>query len=54
MNEIKLDPKKLLGFKIATDSESATTLRSPEIGANTDIMRRGLPLAGSKHGDASS
>jgi hypothetical protein len=37
MTEIKLDPKKLLGFKIAINSESAATLRSPKIGAKTDV-----------------
>jgi hypothetical protein len=37
MTEIKLDPKKLLGFKIVTNSGSAATLRSPKIGAKTDV-----------------
>ncbi|HEY3146123.1 MAG TPA: hypothetical protein VGJ75_07220 [Dongiaceae bacterium] len=32
MNEIKLDPRKLLGFKIIATSESTATLRSPKIG----------------------
>ena len=31
MNEIKLDPKKLLGFKIIADG-SAAKLSSPKIG----------------------
>lgn len=31
MNEIKLDPSKLLGFKIIVDGE-AVKLRSPKIG----------------------
>ena len=33
MNEIKLDPKKLLGFKIIPDGELITKLHSPKIGA---------------------
>ena len=33
MKEIKLDPKKLLGFKIVADSGSLAKLHSPKIGA---------------------
>lgn len=32
MGEIKLDPKKLLGFKIIATGESMATLHSPKIG----------------------
>lgn len=32
MNEIKLDPRKLLGFKIIASSETTVTLHSPKIG----------------------
>lgn len=32
MNEIKLDPRNLLGFKIVADGESAVRLTSPKIG----------------------
>jgi hypothetical protein len=32
MNEIELDPRKLLGFKIIATGESNATLRSPKIG----------------------
>jgi hypothetical protein len=32
MNAIKLDPRKLLGFKIIADSESTVRLTSPKIG----------------------
>jgi hypothetical protein len=33
MTDIKLDPKKLLGFKIIAAGGSATKVRSPKIGA---------------------
>ena len=32
MSEIKLDPRKLLGFRIIATSGSIGTLRSPKIG----------------------
>jgi len=32
MNKIKLDPTKLLGFKIIATGQSPATLRSPKIG----------------------
>jgi hypothetical protein len=32
MNSIKLDPRKLLGFKIIQDGESTARLTSPKIG----------------------
>lgn len=32
MNEIKLDPSKLLGFKIIADGGSTVRLTSPKIG----------------------
>ena len=32
MNEIKLDPSKLLGFKIIADGGSTVRLSSPKIG----------------------
>jgi hypothetical protein len=32
MSGIKLDPRKLLGFKIVATGESTATLRSPKIG----------------------
>lgn len=35
MNKIKLDPKKLLGFKIVADG-SAAKLSSPKIGGKAD------------------
>ena len=36
MNEIKLDPRKLLGFKIIADGESTVRLTSPKIGDKDD------------------
>lgn len=45
MADIKLDPRKLLGFKIIADSGSTVMLHSPKIGAkgcpiiNTDATR---------------
>ncbi len=33
MNKIKLDPRKLLGFKIIADGNSVMKLHSPKIGA---------------------
>lgn len=33
MKEIKLDPRKLLGFKIIADGNSVAKLHSPKIGA---------------------
>ena len=36
MNEIKLDPKKLLGFKITGTGEITGAVQSPKIGAKTD------------------
>jgi hypothetical protein len=32
MKEIKLDPRKLLGFKIVADGNSVVKLHSPKIG----------------------
>ncbi|HEY1384126.1 MAG TPA: hypothetical protein VGF43_10945 [Dongiaceae bacterium] len=32
MSKIKLDPAKLLGFKIVATGQSTVTLRSPKIG----------------------
>ena len=32
LNAIKLDPRKLLGFKIIATNETAVTLHSPKIG----------------------
>ena len=32
MNDIKLDPRKLLGFKIIATNETSMTLHSPKIG----------------------
>jgi hypothetical protein len=32
MNEIKLDPRKLLGFKIIASNATTMTLHSPKIG----------------------
>jgi len=32
MNTIKIDPRKLLGFKIIADDESTVRLTSPKIG----------------------
>ena len=32
MNEIKLDPRKLLGFKIIASNETTMTLHSPKFG----------------------
>lgn len=32
MNTIKIDPRKLLGFKIIADGESTIRLSSPKIG----------------------
>lgn len=32
MDSIRLDPRKLLGFKIITDGESTVRLTSPKIG----------------------
>lgn len=37
MNEIRLDPKKLLGFKIIADG-SITKLSSPKIGDKTCLV----------------
>jgi len=33
MTDIKLDPKKLLGFKIVAEGHSANVVRSAKIGA---------------------
>ena len=33
MNDVKLDPRKLLGFKIIASNETTVTLHSPKIGA---------------------
>ena len=38
MNQIKLDPKTLLGFKIIADGESEAKLRSPKIGAKDCVV----------------
>lgn len=32
MNDMELDPRKLLGFKIIASSETTATLHSPKIG----------------------
>ena len=32
MNDVKLDPRKLLGFKIIATNETTMTLHSPKIG----------------------
>jgi len=37
MNAIKLDPRKLLGFKIIADGESTARLTSPKIGDKDNI-----------------
>lgn len=37
MNTIKIDPRKLLGFKIIADGESTVRLTSPKIGAKGNI-----------------
>lgn len=45
MKAIKLNPRKLLGFKIVASGKSATALHSPKIGGkgcpgiNADAMR---------------
>jgi hypothetical protein len=39
MKEIKLDPKKLLGFKAVASLGNAATLRSPKIGVKQEITR---------------
>jgi hypothetical protein len=36
MNTIKIDPRKLLGFKIIADGESMVRLTSPKIGDKGD------------------
>jgi hypothetical protein len=51
MNEIKLDPKKLLGFKIIADG-SVAKLSSPKIGdkdcvVNADIASAAVVSSGS-------
>ena len=45
MNEIKLDPKKLLGFKIIADGSTAK-LSSPKIGDKVCIVAEAAPVAG--------
>lgn len=32
MNDVKLDPRKLLGFKIVASNDTTVTLHSPKIG----------------------
>jgi hypothetical protein len=54
MNESKLDPRKLLGFKIIADGESSSRLTSPKIGdkgapgITQDLVRVIDPNAGHK------
>ena len=50
MSEIKLDPRKLLGFKIVATGESAAALRSPKIGAKGCAMVETGSKIGTKTG----
>lgn len=47
MAVLKLDPKKLLGFKIVVNGQLAATVRSPKIGgklcATADPMSNATP-----------
>ena len=38
MNKIKIDPRKLLGFKIIANGETSATLRSAKIGVKGCIV----------------
>jgi hypothetical protein len=44
MSKIKLDPKRLLGFKIIATSGSAMTLRSPKIGGKGCTVAAEMPV----------
>ena len=43
MNEIKLDPRKLLEFQIIADGEFYVRLTSPKIGDKDDITQDLVP-----------
>ncbi len=45
MNEIKLDPRKLLGFKIIASDETTMTLHSPKIGDKQCQVVDAAPVA---------
>ena len=46
MKEIKLDPKKLLGFKIIANGESSATLHSPKIGGKSCTVTSDVSASG--------
>ena len=48
MTNIKLDPKKLLGFKIAAEGQRASVVRSPKIGAKQCVVTDQDPQAKSR------
>ncbi|MGH6893148.1 MAG: hypothetical protein ACREEP_12895 [Dongiaceae bacterium] len=46
MSKIKLDPRKLLGFKIIASDESPAKLQSPKIGdKNCAVLNEDAPFA---------
>ena len=54
MNEIKLDPRKLLGFKIIASNETTMTLHSPKIGDKQCAVVGTPPAVAEAAGSAST
>jgi hypothetical protein len=52
MNEIKLDPRKLLGFKIIASGQTTMTLHSPKIGGKQCAVVGTAPIVASAHSEA--
>ena len=56
MNDVKLDPRKLLGFKIIASNETTVTLHSPKIGGKQCAVVGTAPVvagaASSAHSEA--
>jgi hypothetical protein len=46
MSQVKLDPSKLLGFKIIASNETTMTLHSPKIGGKQCAVVGMAPVAG--------